>query len=77
MSSECKNSIENLINLYLNGYHYKELKLNTKKQYFYYLTLLNYEIGDEDIAIGFGSEVRAELGVEVQVPKFGEVFDLT
>jgi len=51
MSTECKISIENLINLYLNSYDYKQLKFNTQKQYMHYLTVLNYHIGNEDISV--------------------------
>lgn len=51
MSNTQKTSIENLINLYLNSYDYAQLKFNTQKQYIYYLTLLNFQIGEQDLTI--------------------------
>lgn len=32
--------------------------------------------GDEEIAIGFGSNIKAELGIEVDIPKLNEEFEL-
>ena len=32
--------------------------------------------GDEEIAIGFGSNIKSELGIEVDIPKLNEEFDL-
>ena len=32
--------------------------------------------GDEEIAIGFGTNIKSELGIEVDIPKLNEEFDL-
>ena len=32
--------------------------------------------GDEEIAIGFGSNIKSELGIDVDIPKLNEEFDL-
>lgn len=49
METQLKTSIEKMINLYLESYAYRELKANTKRQYFYYLKLFEKHFGTLDI----------------------------
>ena len=46
-----ENTINFLINLYLESYAYRQLKKTTKRQYLYYLNQLNLRFGDEKMAM--------------------------
>lgn len=49
MNAEVKTSIEKLVNLYLEGYAYRELKDSTRRQYLYYLNQFSLHFGASEI----------------------------